>query len=118
MPTIGFLGSASADEYAIRLDAFRQGLKEAGYVEGQNVAIEYRWADGHNDRLPELAGELVRRQVGVLVAGGGTPSTMAAKAATVNIPIIFELAIDPVANGLVASLDKPGGRHRRGQFER
>jgi putative ABC transport system substrate-binding protein len=109
MPTIGFLGSASATEYAIRLDAFRQGLKEAGYVEGQNVAIEYRWADGHNDRLPGLAGELVRRQVGVLVAGGGTPSTMAAKAATVNIPIIFELAIDPVANGLVASLDKPGG---------
>jgi putative ABC transport system substrate-binding protein len=109
MPTIGFLGSASANQYTIRLRAFRQGLKDAGYVEGQNVAIEYRWADGHNDRLSGLASELVRHQVGVLVAGGGTPSAMAAKAATLNIPIIFELAIDPVANGLVASLDKPGG---------
>ena len=109
MPTIGFLGTASADQYSIRLRAFRQGLKEAGYVEGQNVAIEYRWAEGHNDRLPRLASELVHRQVGVLVAGGGTPSAMAAKAATANIPIVFEIAIDPVANKLVASLDKPGG---------
>ena len=78
MPTIGFLGTASADQYTIRLRAFRQGLKETGYVEGQNVAIEYRWADSHNDRLSGLASELVRRQVGVLIAGGGTPSAMAA----------------------------------------
>jgi putative ABC transport system substrate-binding protein len=109
MPVIGFLSSASPASYAIRLRAFRQGLKEAGYVEGQNVAIEYRWAEGQNSRLPVFAAELVHRQVDVIVAGGGTPCAVAAKAATGTIPIIVEVAVDPVAVGFVASLDKPGG---------
>jgi putative tryptophan/tyrosine transport system substrate-binding protein len=109
MPVVGFLSSASPASYAIRLRAFRQGLKEAGYVEGQNVAIEYRWAEGQNNRLPVFAAELVHRQVDVIVAGGGTPCAVAAKAATATIPIIVEVAVDPVAIGLVARLDKPGG---------
>src|ERR1700681_2025056 len=109
LPIIGFLSSASADLYTIRLRAFHNGLKDQGYVVGQNVAIEYRWAEGQNNRLPVLAAELVHRQVDVIAAGGGTPSAVAAKAATAAIPIVFEVATDPVKIGFVASLDKPGG---------
>ena len=109
MPVIGLLSTVSPDANAIRLRAFREGLRTAGFVEGQNVKVDYRWAEAHTGRLPELAGELVRDRVAVLVSAGGTASALAAKAATGEIPIVFGVGVDPVELGLVASLNRPGG---------
>jgi putative tryptophan/tyrosine transport system substrate-binding protein len=109
LPVVGFLETRSPDMIADRLRAFRQGLKDTGYVEGENVAIEYRWAENQMDRLPALATELVRRQVAVIAATGGPATAFAAKAASTAIPIVFAVAEDPVGLGLVASLARPGG---------
>ena len=109
LPVIGFLDPGSSDTYADRLRAFRLGLREVGFVEGENVAIEFRWAENRSDRLAELASELARRPVTVIVTSGGTVPALAAKAASATIPIVFTVPEDPVRLGLVASLARPGG---------
>jgi putative tryptophan/tyrosine transport system substrate-binding protein len=109
MPVIGLLGAVTATGFSDRLQAFHQGLKDTGYAEGANVAIEYRWANNELDRLPAMAADLVRRQVAVIVASGGTAPTITAKAATSTIPIVFTIPEDPVKLGLITSLARPGG---------
>lgn len=109
MPVIGFLNGLSRDVWAPFVDAFRRGLSEGGFDEGRNVAIEYRWAENHSERLPDMAAELVRRPVGLIAASGGDQAAKAAKAATTTIPIVATIAFDPVESGLVTSMNRPGG---------
>ncbi|MEA2884085.1 MAG: hypothetical protein QOH32_3341 [Bradyrhizobium sp.] len=109
MPSIGYIGATSPSVYAHLNAAFVRGLKESGLVEGQNVAIEYRWAEGYYDRMPLLVDDLIRRKVSVIAAVGGTPSALAAKAATTTIPIVFAIGVDPVKFGLVQNFNRPGG---------
>jgi putative tryptophan/tyrosine transport system substrate-binding protein len=109
MPVIGYLGAESPTTFRSRVRAFRQGLGETGYVEGRNVAIEFRWAEGQHNRLPALAADLAGRPVNVIVTPGGAPAALAAKSATTTIPIVFEMGADPIAMGLVGTLNRPGG---------
>jgi ABC-type uncharacterized transport system substrate-binding protein len=109
LPLIGYLGPEAPERFASRVNAFRDGLSETGYIEGRNVGIEFRWADGDYQKLPALAADLAARQVAVMVAPGGAPNALAAKLATTTIPIVFEMGGDPVALGIVPSLSQPGG---------
>jgi putative tryptophan/tyrosine transport system substrate-binding protein len=110
MRSIGIFGNGSAADTIPQITAFQKGLNEHGYIEGKNIQFEYRWAEGHNDRLPGLAAALVQQQVALILTVGGTPPALAAKAATNAVPVLFSVGTDPVAFGLVASLSRPGSR--------